>query len=71
MKIKTITSQDRRDFTAVYVCEHCGAEKTDYGYDDANFHKNVIPSMKCAACGKSASSAYRPLTTKYPDSKIV
>lgn len=71
MRIKKITSQDRRDFTAVYECEHCGAEKTDHGYDDAHFHKTVIPNMACAACGKIASSGYRPLTTKYPDGQVL
>lgn len=33
MKIKEITSQHRRDFYAVYECEHCGDETTGYGYD--------------------------------------
>ena len=48
MKIKEIISQSRRDFTAIYECEHC-EHITDpsYGYDDANFHNNVIPVMKC------------------------
>lgn len=26
MKIKEIKSQHRRDFFAIYVCEHCGNE---------------------------------------------
>lgn len=67
MKIKEITYQNRRDFKAVYECEHCGHTFTDWGYDDANFHNNVIPSWKCKECGKAASDTYRPLTTKYPD----
>ena len=67
MKIKQITSQSRRDFTAIYICEHCGSEKKSYGYDDANFHQNVIPKMKCEKCGKTAGDDYRPLATKYPD----
>ena len=67
MKIKTITSQSRRDFRAIYVCEHCEHEKEGYGYDDSNFHENVIPKMECPKCGKTASDDYRPLTTKYPD----
>jgi transcription elongation factor Elf1 len=67
MKIKSIISQDRRDFTAIYECEHCGETKKGYGYDDANFHSNVIPEMKCEKCGKKAASDYRPLTTKYPE----
>lgn len=67
MKIKKILSQHRRDFQAVYECEHCGHEEQSYGYDDANFHQNVIPSLPCKQCGKKADDNYRPLTTKYPE----
>ena len=68
MKIKQINSQHRRDFWADYECEHCGyIEKNAYGYDDANFHQNVIPKMECKQCGKTANNNYRPLTTKYPE----
>lgn len=67
MKIKTIMIQDRRDFRAIYECEHCGGQIEGYGYDDTNFHQNVIPKMKCDTCGKTADESYRPLTTKYPD----
>ncbi len=68
MKIKKIISQSRRDFTAIYECEHCGYETEGYGYDDVHFHLNVIPKMKCRKCGKEADKNYRALTTKYPDS---
>ena len=71
MKIKTITSQSRRDFHAVYVCEHCNHKTTGPGYDDRNFHENVIPNMKCPGCGKQAAKTYRPLATKHPDNAIV
>lgn len=67
MKIKKITSQSRRDFYAIYECEHCGATHEGSGYDDTNFHQNVIPKMKCKECGKTAGEDYRPLATKYPD----
>lgn len=67
MKIKEITCQHRRDFTAVYECEYCGYTEKRDGYDDANFHNNVIPKMKCIKCGKTADENYRPLTTKYPE----
>ncbi len=67
MKIKEILSQNRRDFRAIYECEHCGETNEGYGYDDSNFHENVIPKMKCGKCGKTAPESYRPLTTKYPD----
>jgi len=67
MKIKTIESQSRRDFWAIYECEHCGHIERGTGYDDANFHQNVIPRMKCKQCGKPADENYRPLSTKYPE----
>lgn len=60
-------SQHRRDFSAVYECEHCGYEREGSGYDDANFHNNVIPKMKCHNCGETAGDEYLPLTTKYPE----
>ena len=56
MRIKAKISQDRRDFTADYECEFCGAVKRSYGYDDANFHQNVIPTMLCGECGKSSGT---------------
>lgn len=67
MKIEKIIHQHRRDFRAIYKCEHCGFEKEASGYDDANFHKNVIPAMVCEKCGKTADESYRPLSTKYPE----
>jgi len=71
MKIKEITSQNRRDFQAVYQCEHCEHELNGSGYDDANFHRNVIPNMACPECGEKASGNYRPLTTKYPEGALI
>lgn len=71
MKIKEILSQNRRDFQAIYQCEHCGFEKESSGYDDSYFHQQVIPKMKCDKCGKTADESYRPLTTKYPDYQTV
>ncbi|KKN01492.1 hypothetical protein LCGC14_1127210 [marine sediment metagenome] len=67
MKIQTILSQSRRDFQAVYECEHCGDTYEGRGYDDSYYHQTVIPGMKCKKCGRAASDDYRPLTTKYPD----
>jgi len=67
MKIKEIKSQHRRDFQAIYVCEHCGDEIESSGYDDENFHNNVIPNWECDKCGKKAKDDYRALTTKYPE----
>jgi len=71
MSIKEIKNQNRRDFTAIYECEHCGYEEEGYGYDDRNFHDNVIPNKICEKCGKKAPDNYRPLATKYPDSMTI
>lgn len=69
MRIKEIKSQHRRDFTAIYECEHCNCTHESSGYDDNYFHSKVIPEMKCNNCGKKSDSNYRPLTTKYPEGK--
>ena len=61
MKINKIISQSRRDFTAEYECEHCGHTHKGSGYDDANFHQNVIPNMACPSCGKKAPENHSPL----------
>lgn len=72
LKIKKKTSQHRRDFWAIYECEHCGHETDEKsGYDDSYFHTNVIPEMECDKCGKKASNEYVPQATKYPDSLTV
>ncbi len=71
MKIETIIFQSRRDFTAIYKCEHCGYTLKGSGYDDTNFHQNVIPNMLCPKCGKTSPKNYRPLTTKYPDGEVI
>ena len=71
MRIKKITSQHRRDYTAVMICEHCSHEQNDSGYDDAFYHQNVIPKIECKSCGKSASDDYQPSQTKYPEGMVV
>ena len=71
MRIQKITSRNRRDFTAIYECEHCGATITGSGYDDDYFHRNVIPAMKCEQCGKTAGEDYLPMGTKYAAHEIV
>lgn len=71
MKIKKIISQSRRDFVAIYECEHCGYEETDSGYDDANFHQNVIPEMECKKCKEKAPTDYIPRVTKYPEDMVI
>lgn len=68
MKIKNMISQHRRDFRADMECEHCGhIEKNKSGYDDAHFHNNVIPKMKCDECGKAAPEDNRPLAPRYSE----
>ena len=71
MKIKEITSQNRRDFWAIYICENCGYEEKGSGYDDTYFHTQVIPKKVCKKCGKTADENYRPLTPKYKDWETV
>lgn len=74
MKIKEITCQHRRDFTAIYVCEGCGHEEKGSGYDDNYFHTIVIPDKRCAACGKigrEVGADYRPLQPKYAEGQQV
>ena len=71
MKIQKIVSRNRRDFTAIYECEHCGATEKGNGYDDANFHQNVIPLMKCKECDKVADLDYLPLATKYAEHEVL
>lgn len=67
MRIKQIVSQHRRDFTAIYECQHCGHEERGSGYDDAHFHTNVVPDMVCKKCNRTADKSYRPLMPKHPE----
>jgi hypothetical protein len=71
MRIKEIKSQMRRDFTAIYECEHCKNEVEGSGYDDSYFHQTVIPDIECRKCKKKSSDKYRPLATKYPENKVI
>ncbi len=71
MKIKEIINQSRRDFRAIYECEHCGKAESGSGYDDEYFHRKVIPEMKCKECGRKADENYRPLSPKYDDNQTV
>jgi hypothetical protein len=71
MKIKKIIRQHRRDFTAIYICEHCKEEEEKGGYDDSNFHVNVVPGMICKNCKKSAGDCYEARAPKYPENEVV
>jgi ribosomal protein L37AE/L43A len=70
MKIKKITWRNRRDFQAIYECEHCGDTYEGGGYDDSYFHNEVIPNQKCKKCNKKAEN-YIPKKTKYPEGIVV
>lgn len=55
---------------AVYKCEGCGHTVEKSGYDDRNFHDNVVPAMRCDECGRSSKDMGTPpreVQTKYPD----
>lgn len=54
MKIKKVTWRNGADFHAIYKCEHCGDEHTDYGYSDQHFYEVVIPKLVCKKCKKSS-----------------
>lgn len=59
MKIKTILTEHRADFTAIMQCEHCGSEeKNNTGYHDHFYHTRVIPAMHCRACGLNREGEY-------------
>ena len=70
MTIKEITYQARRDFKAIFACSACGYEEERWGYDDDNFHRNVVPKIQCPHCGLSEDDLdtdYRPMGTKYAE----
>ena len=75
MKIVKIISQYRRDFRADMGCEGCLYLQTNVkGYDDRNFHDNVIPDMKCPRCNKSRNDlgiVAEPTPTKYNPWEVV
>ncbi len=71
MKIQKVLSQSRRDFIAIYECEHCGHTEKGTGYDDQYFHGSVIPDMLCGGCGEKAPGNCRPLVPKYPADAVV
>ena len=56
MKIKKILRQNRNDFAATMVCEHCGhTMELRTGYHDWHYHNRVIPAMVCTACKRNAA----------------
>ena len=71
MRIKEVISQNRRDMQNLYECEHCGHTHKDSGYDDENFHKNVVPKMICPDCKKIAKDNSDARTPKYESHVII
>ena len=71
MIIKKILTRNRRDFTAIYACEHCADEHEGYGYDDTNFHESVMPDMKCKKCGKSQEVEQAAMQPRHPENLSV
>lgn len=71
MRIKKIVSRNRRDFVAIYKCEHCGHEYEGSGYDDSYYHQEVIPKKECPSCGRTASDTYKAIATKYPEGQTI
>lgn len=71
MKIKRIVSRHRRDFYALFECEHCGYEEERSGYDDDYFHRHVIPQIPCHCCGKTSPDGYIAMTPKYPGGVVI
>ena len=74
MKIIEMVDQHRRDFRAIFQCEGCGHKEKVRGYDDRNFHDNVIPAMKCKSCGKSRNDlgiTQEPTPTKYQPWEVI
>jgi len=75
VRILQITSQIRRDFSAILICEGCGSQQVlGSGYDDRYYHDNVIPNIKCKVCGKSRNTLgikLSPTPTKYFEFDVV
>lgn len=57
MKFTEYTYKSRNDFKGIFVCEFCDKEEEKWGYEDDNFHRNVIPKMKCNSCGKCSNDS--------------
>lgn len=72
MKITKMYNQHRRDFWFDAECEHCGAIETNQsGYDDRNFHENVVPKFECKTCGKASPEVGERPTPRYPENMQV
>jgi hypothetical protein len=54
MRVREVTFQLGRNYSAIMECEHCNNTQEERGcYDDAYFDNHVIPAMVCKSCGKN------------------
>lgn len=61
MFIVEYTWRHRYDFNAIIECEHCGNQQTlMHGYDDHNYHHNVVPRLYCVHCGQDSHGITPP-----------
>ena len=68
MKITKVTNRINNDFWATVSCEHCGAVVTNWsGYEDTNYHQNVMPKFHCKECGQNRAGETKALTPKQVD----
>lgn len=69
MKIEKFTHRNRRDFKALFACDNkgCDHKEESWGYDDMNFHQNVVPQMKCKKCGRTSPKKEAQQQPRYPE----
>jgi hypothetical protein len=61
MRINNYTFENRNDFHANLVCEHCGhMGELRSGYHDSFYYTQVIPSILCARCNKNRDGTATP-----------
>ena len=53
MIIKEMLIQDDKEFKAIFTCEFCDNHVIKRGYNNKDFHDNIIPNVKCEKCGKT------------------
>lgn len=70
MKIVSVLWQKDRAFKAIFECEGCGHQERMIGYDDRNYHENVVPKIQCSRCNKSREDlglVYDEVAIKYKE----
>ena len=71
MRINKILDRTRRDIYCLYECEHCGYTEKGSGYDDDNYHNNVVPKLKCKDCLRNSEGIGPKFTPKYGDHVVI